>query len=75
MMGPMTPGEIRAKIRERSGMTEGELAAMFDRQIAASVRDEDLAVLDSLRLFRDALLKETKRKVRRPAKRGVLPTK
>ncbi len=66
-MGPMKPAEIRARIREQSGLSETELSALFAKQIA----DADEAVAESLRLFRDALLKETKRKVRRPVKRPV----
>ena len=65
MIGTLKPAEIRARIREQSGLSAVQLKAMIDKQIA----EADEAVADSLRLFRDALLKETKRKVRRPVVR------
>ena len=67
MIGTMKPAEIRARIRAQSGLTGIQLTAMVDKQIA----EADEAVAESLRLFRDALLKETKRKVRRPVNRVV----
>ena len=71
MMGPLKPAEIRARIREQSGLTEAELAALFAKQIA----DADDAVAKSLRLFRDALLKETKRTARRSVNRRTAGVK
>lgn len=70
MMGPMKPGEIRARLREQSGLSKTEIAALVDKQLA----EADEALAESLRLFRDALLKETKRKVRRTVKRQVSKT-
>ncbi len=71
MIGTMKPAEIRARIRAQSGVSGKQLTAMVDKQIA----DADEAVAESLRLFRDALLKETTRKFRRPGKRGVVIAK
>lgn len=71
MIGTMKPAEIRARIREQSGLSGVQLTAMVDKQIA----DADEAVAESLRLFRDALLKETKREVRRTGKRSALNAK
>ena len=68
MIGGMKPAEIRARIREQSGLSGVQLTAMVDKQIA----EADEAVAESLRLFRDALLKETKRKVRQPGNRRVV---
>ena len=48
-----------------------QLTAIVDKQIA----DADEAVAESLRLFRDALLKETKRKAPRPGKRSAVGAK
>lgn len=71
MIGAMKPAEIRARIREQSGMSGIQLTAIVDKQIA----DADEAVAESLRLFRDALLKETKRKAPRPGKRSAVGAK
>lgn len=71
MIGSLKPTEIRARIRDQSGLSGAQMTAMVDKQIA----EADEAVAESLKLFRDALLKETKRKVRRPVNRSALGTK
>jgi hypothetical protein len=63
MLGPMKLSESRARIREASGLSDVERNSLFDKRIAESSE----AVAESLRLFRDALVKEVKRKTRRPS--------
>jgi len=63
MMGPTKLSTIRAEVRQAFGMPDAELLAWFNRQF------EDLgqgskanqAEMDTLRLLRDALVKEAKR--------------
>lgn len=61
MMGTTKLSTIRQKVRESFKMSDAELREWFDRQMkekAQSAGNE----LETLRLFRDALLKETKKK-------------
>jgi len=67
----MKPAEIRARIRKQSGLSGAQLSAVVEKQIV----EADEAVAESLRLFRDALLRETKRKVRRPSRRDTVGAK
>ena len=71
MIGTMKPAEIRARIRKQSGLSGVQLSAVVEKQIV----EADEAVAESLRLFRDALLRETKRKVRRPSRRDTVGAK
>ncbi len=68
MMGPTKLSTIRAELRKAFKMSDAELLAWFNRQL------EDLGQkpkankgeLDTLRLLRDALVKEVKRVAPRP---------
>jgi hypothetical protein len=74
MMGPTKLSTIRAEVRKALKMSDAELFAWFNRQL------EDLgqkpranqAEMDTLRLLRDALVKEVKRVTprRRPPRRA-----
>ena len=63
MMGPMKAGTIRAELRKAFKMPDADLLAWFNKQL------EDLehkpkarkSEIDTLRLLRDALVKEDKR--------------
>ncbi len=63
MMGPAKLSTIRAEVRKAFKMSDAKLLAWFNRQL------EDLgqkprankAEMDTLRLLRDALVKEAKR--------------
>jgi len=63
MMGPEKLRAIRAEIRRAFKVSDAELFAWFIRQLDEPARKPrtDTAVLDGLRLLRDALLNETKR--------------
>jgi hypothetical protein len=61
MMGPTKLSEIRKEVRAALGMTDAELAAWFEEK-SKTLRQSraDASVIESLRLFRDALVKEAK---------------
>ena len=63
MMGPEKLSTIRAELRKSIGMSEAELLAWFDRQIADAGRplEDGRAEIEALRLLRDALVQEEKR--------------
>jgi hypothetical protein len=70
MMGPTKLSAIREQVRQSFRMTDAELATWLDHQanqrrsVAANAEGE----LESLRLFRDALLREVK--MARPRRKG-----
>lgn len=63
MMGPTKLSTIRTKVREAFAMSDAELLAWFNRQLADSRKKTKVnqTEIDSLRLLRDALVRETKR--------------
>ncbi len=67
MIGPEKLSVIRAKVRESFQKSDAEFLKWFDEQVEAAGkrRDGNQTALDSLRLLRDALLRES----RRPAPR------
>jgi hypothetical protein len=62
MMGPERLSEIRAKVRKAFNGTDAELLAWFNLQLeeGAQKPKPNTESLDSLRLLRDALLKQGK---------------
>ena len=73
MMGPMKASTIRAELHKAFKMPDADLLAWFNRQL------EDLehkpkakkTEIDTLRLLRDALVKEAKRPTPRSKARRV----
>ena len=62
MMGSESAATIRKRVRESYKMTDAELLALFNRQIEeASRKADNQTAIDTLRILRDALVKETKR--------------
>lgn len=61
MMRLKTSREIREEVRKSYDMSDAELLAQFNRQIAEMAADSTASstAIDSLRLLRDALVKET----------------
>ena len=76
MIGKQSPAEMRRYLRSKLAMTDAELLASFNQKIheAEQSHPESPIAADTLRLLRDALLRETKRKTpkRKVAKR--IPT-
>ena len=73
MMGPESASEIRRRVRESYKMTDAELFAYFNQRIEEATREgeDSERVIETLRLFRDALIRESKLPKRRrksPAK-------
>lgn len=73
MMGPTKLGTMREEIRRALNMSDTELLVWFQRQMdeAGQKRKVNPVVLDTLRLLRDALVTEAKRRTargRRPRK-------
>lgn len=66
MMGPEKLSTIRKRVRESYKMTDAELLAYFNRRIEKASRkgEDNQRVVETLRLFRDALIAESKRPVR-----------
>jgi hypothetical protein len=73
MMGPEKLGTIRAQVRKSFKMSDAELFAWFNQQIEDAGRKPkgNQTEIDTLRLLRDALVKETKRQAPRRKSRGV----
>ena len=74
MMGPEKRSAIRAEVRKAFQASDAELLAWFNRQLEglAQKPKANTAVLEGLRLLRDALLNETKRATpRRGARRNA----
>ena len=71
MMGPAKLSTIRSQVRKAFGMSDAELLAWFNRQMEETGQGPKTnpAVVDTLRLLRDALVKEAKRRAPR-SKRG-----
>jgi hypothetical protein len=63
MMGPAKLSTIRAELRESLGMSDAELEVWFDRRLGELTQKPKASPteLDTLRLLRDALLRESKR--------------
>lgn len=63
MIGPTSLGTIREKLRESLNMTDAELLAWFNNQMENQAKKSrsDQSEIDTLRLFRDALVREVKR--------------
>jgi hypothetical protein len=63
MMGPTKLSTIRAEVRKASKMSDAELLAWFNQQMAElSQQPKPHPVgVETLRLLRDALVKEVKR--------------
>ncbi|HXD85742.1 MAG TPA: hypothetical protein VN641_04565 [Urbifossiella sp.] len=67
MIGKESPAEMRRYIRAKLGLTDAELTASFNQRILEAGSP---TAGDTLRLLRDALLRETKRKLQeRPNKK------
>jgi len=64
MIGNKSPNEMRKIIREKLGMTDAELLESFNKSILeAQAKAPELPDAgETLKLMRDALLRETKRK-------------
>ena len=61
MMGPTKLSQIRKEVRAALGMTDVELAAWFERNSETLRQSQSHASeVETLRLFRDALIKEAK---------------
>ena len=62
MMGTTKLATMRERVRKSFDMTDAELSAWFEQQMDERRRKPkaDHAEIASLRMFRDALLKETK---------------
>ena len=78
MIGPTSLSTIREKLRESFKMTDAELSAWFSEQMEnqAKKSKSNRTEIDTLRLFRDALLKEVKRgKPKRKSKRAMAAPK
>jgi hypothetical protein len=73
MMGPAKLKAIREEARNAFQMSEPEIFKWFNRQIQALARQgsRTSTEVETLRLLRDALLKETKRKGPRKRRKGV----
>jgi hypothetical protein len=67
MLGPTKLSTIRAEVRKVFQMSDAELFAWFNRQMEELGQQPkaDPVEMDTLRLLRDALLKEVKRDTRR----------
>ena len=63
MMGPTKLSTIRAEVRKAFKMPDAELLAWFNRQLENLGQDPktNKVEMDTLRLLRDALVKEGKR--------------
>ena len=63
MMGPMKASTIREEVRKAFKMTDAELLAWFKRQMAdvGQRPKANPTEIETLRLLRDALVKEVKR--------------
>ena len=63
MMGPEKLSTIRKRVRESYKMTDAELLAHFNQRIEKARRksEDNQVVIETLRLFREALLKESKK--------------
>ena len=66
MIGKQSPAEMRRYLRSKLAMTDAELVASFNQKIEEAERSQPDSPLagETLRLLRDALLSETKRKPR-----------
>ncbi len=73
MMGPGKLSSIRREVRKAFAMSDAGLLAWFNRQLADSEKKpkRNPTELESLRLLRDALVKETKSVRRRPKRAKV----
>lgn len=67
MMGTTKLSTIRAKVRASIKKTDAELLTWFDQQIAQSksAGSDKNTEVETLRLFRDALIREAKRRPKR----------
>ena len=62
MMGPTKLSEIRKEVRAALGMTDAELTVWFERKSEGLRQSSaNASEIETLRLFRDALVKEAKR--------------
>lgn len=75
MIGKESPAELRRYLRSKLVMSDAELLASFNQKIleAEAKHPESPASGDTLRLLRDAILKETKRKPRAKPKKKRTP--
>ena len=74
MMGPMKASAIRAELRRAFKMPDAELLEWFNRQLTnlPHERNVNQTEMESLRLLRDALVKEIKRPApRRQSRRAA----
>lgn len=77
MMEQVKLSAIRVKVREAFKQSDDEVAALLDRQIEdlGKPTKQNLAEIETLRLLRDALLKEVTQCVSMPKKRKVASVK
>jgi hypothetical protein len=63
MMGPEKLSTMRKRVRESYKMTDAQLLAHFNERIKKASRksEDNQVVIETLRLFRDALVKESKK--------------
>jgi hypothetical protein len=73
MIGPEKVSEIRAHVRKSFKMTDSELLSWFNQQIvgAGKKNEGNPKAIETLRLFRDALVKESQSKGPKPKARLV----
>jgi hypothetical protein len=73
MMGPTKLSTIRAELRKSFKMTDADLLAWFNRQLADLGRKPkaNRVEMETLRLLRDALVKEASRPPRRSRTRAT----
>jgi hypothetical protein len=73
MMGPEKLSTIRVKLRESFKMTDADLLAWFNRQLdeMCPKPKANQTEIDTLRLLRDALVKEAKRPLPRRKRQRV----
>lgn len=62
MMGKTKAATVRKQLRDALKMTDADLVVWFDGKMKDSKENLNPKVVESLLLFRDALLKESKRK-------------
>jgi len=77
MMEQVKLSTIRLKVREAFKKSDDEVAALLDRQIEdfGKPTKQNLAEIETLRLLRDALLKEITQSVTKSKKRKVAAVK
>ncbi len=76
MIGKQSPAEMRQYLRSKLAMTDAELVASFNQKIEEAKQSHPDSPIagETLRLLRDALLRETKRKTPKKKAAKRVPT-